>query len=163
YRARYAAFTGYPTTQGMFAERAAELAPHGVISLLVPSSLSDLDGYAQARRAVTKSHQIAEPLLEFGQDAFAQVVQPCFGLLAFAKQQADSGSDAPFQLEERARLELPAQRIEAPACLKRLEQLAPLPKATFGELGFQSNTKVVRSLFRRGDAPAPPFTLGLLE
>src|SRR5690606_16176287 len=33
YRARYAAFTGYPTTQGMFAERAAELAPHGVISL----------------------------------------------------------------------------------------------------------------------------------
>lgn len=163
YKARYVAFTGYPTTQGMFAERAVELAPRGVVSLLVPSSLSDLDGYAQARRAVTKSHRIAEPLLEFGQDAFAQVVQPCFGLIAVAKQLADAGSDAPFQLEERARLESSAQRVEAPACLKRLEQLPVLPPATFGELGFQSNTRVVRDLFRRGDAAVPPFTLGLLE
>lgn len=163
YRARYIAFSGYPTTQGMFAERAVELAPRGVVSLLVPSSLSDLDGYAPTRKIVTKKHRVAEPLLEFGQDVFAQVVQPCFGLIAVAKEHEEAGHETPFQLEERARLGASAQKVEAPVCLKRLENAPLLPHTTFGELGFQSNTKVVENLFRRGEAPMPPFTIGLLE
>jgi hypothetical protein len=163
YRARYLAFTGYPTTQGMFAERAAELAPQGVISLLVPSSLSDLDGYQNARRRVTSSHQVAEPLLEFGQDAFEQVVQPCFGLIASAREERTEGSGAAFQLEERARLDSSAARVEPPSCLVDLWNLPPFPPETFGELGFQSNTKVVRTLFRRVGQAEPPFTIGLLE
>jgi hypothetical protein len=82
YRKRYASFRGYPTLQSLFVERASELAPQGVITLLLPSSLADLDGYRGAREALTKSHMPLEPLEEYGQDAFEGVVQPSFGLIA---------------------------------------------------------------------------------
>ena len=163
FRARYLSFSGYPTTQSMFSERAVELAPRGVVSLLVPSSLSDLDGYAETRRVVTSTHRVLQPLLEFGQDAFSQVVQPCFGLIALARTTPAPGDSRPFVLEERARLSSSAQRIERPSCLAQLELGPRLPKSTFGELGFQSNSKVVMHLFRRGTEAVPPYELGLLE
>ncbi len=163
YRERYFAFSGYPTTQGMFSERAVELAPHGAVSLLIPSSLSDLNGYAEARRQVSASHRVCEPLLEFGQDAFAQVVQPCFGLVAVARDEPTEGQTRPFVLEERARLSGEAEQVAVPACVLALAQRPALAGTTFGELGFQSNTQVVRHLFRRADGPQVPFTMGLLE
>ena len=46
----------------MFAQRATELAPHGLLSLLLPSSLSDLDGYRAARRAVLRTHSLHDPI-----------------------------------------------------------------------------------------------------
>lgn len=167
YRQRYTAFSGYPTTHGMFAERATELGPGGVISLLVPSSLADLDGYTSARAAVAKNHDVQEPLLEFGQDAFERVVQPCFGLIA-APRPSSPRTIAPepgrrWVLEERARLSATADRITPPECLAPLDALPRLPKETFGELGFQSNTAVVHELFQRGAGPVPPYTLALLE
>src|SRR5690606_38126881 len=81
-RQHYRAFSGYPTLHGMFIGRAAELAPHGRVTLLVPSSVSDLEGYRGARAALRKTHDLDEPMPEFGQDAFEGVVQPCFGLIA---------------------------------------------------------------------------------
>lgn len=167
YRRRYQAFSGYPTTQGMFAQRATELAPRGVIGLLVPSSLADLDGYKSARAAVALRHKVSEPLLEFGQDAFQSVVQPCFGLVAAPRGPDDAVPEAQrgrrWVLEERSRLTAEVDRVSPPACIAVFDQLPCLPKNTFGELGFQSNTRVVQELFRRAAEPTGVYTLGLLE
>ncbi len=168
YRARYAAFSGYPTLHALFVQRAAELAPRGAITLLLPSSLSDLDGYRAARARVRSTHDPVEPLQEFGQDAFAGVVQPCFGLVAFSRKksaaQLEPSSDlgAPFRLAERRKTatELTAS---APEFLAAFSQWPTLPKSTFGEMGFQSNSRVVQDLFLRQDAPAQGFDLPLLE
>lgn len=167
YRHRYQAFSGYPTTQGMFAQRASELAPRGVLGLLVPSSLADLDGYKNTRAAVARNHKVSEPLLEFGQDAFESVVQPCFGLIAAPRGLEDAEPEAQrarrWVLEERSRLAAAVDRIAPPACIAAVDGLPRLPKETFGELGFQSNTRVVQELFRRGTEPTGAYTLGLLE
>jgi len=163
-RRTYAAFSGYPTLHGVFAERAAQLAPHGLVSLLLPSSLSDLDGYRAARAAVAQSHVPHEPLLEYGQDAFSGVVQPCFGLVASPRSDVpppDAGR--PWRLRERTRHHLGAAHQEVPAALQALASLPKLPPACFGELGLQSNRRVSSELFWRGADPPPAFSVPLLE
>jgi len=166
YRRRYAAFRGYPTLQGLFVQRATELAPRGVIALLLPSSVSDLDGYASCRAALRATHEPAEPLLEYGQDAFPGVVQPCFGLVATPRRAppaADEDRSRPWVLAERARLGGDARTVGVPTCLSALERRPPLPPMTFGELGLQSNRRVSAELFRRAAEPSAPFVEPLLE
>jgi len=169
YRARYGAFRGYPTLHSLFVERASELAPEGVVTLLLPSSLADLDGYQNARRALTERHQPLEPLEEYGQDAFEGVVQPCFGLIARARPAASAPPRAPLDSEpmsgeassrawrliERGRKGDSGQELVAPRCLTGLLELPPFPASTFGEFGFQSNRTVTEELFfkSRGEGP----------
>ncbi|HSC86142.1 MAG TPA: N-6 DNA methylase [Polyangiaceae bacterium] len=164
YRERYAAFRGFPTLHGMFVERACELAPNGIISLLLPSSVSDLDGYQPTRARLAASHRVLEPLEEFGQDAFAGVVQPCFGLIAAPRSSADPVAEGrPWTLQERSRRSHAARTVERPSALARLSALPPLPADLFGELGLQTNREVSRALLHRGPNPQPPFELPLLE
>jgi hypothetical protein len=153
YRRRFQAFRGYPTLQSVFVERSAELAATGVVTLLLPSSLADLDGYRNARRALTMRHRPDEPFEEYGQDAFQGVVQPCFGLIAEANSSVaihEGGSEAPWRLTERGRKSDRGQELAPPACLGALLDLPKLPPATFGECGFQSNRVVTAELFSRG-------------
>jgi hypothetical protein len=53
YARTYAAWRGYPTLHGLFLERATQIACSGVIALVVPSPIADLDGYRAVRRVVT--------------------------------------------------------------------------------------------------------------
>jgi hypothetical protein len=160
----YSAFAGYPTLHGVFAERATELAPRGFVSLLLPSSLSDLDGYRAARRAVQRTHHLHEPLLEYGQDAFSGVVQPCFGLVASPRNGVpEADLERPWRLRERARHEAATGEPGVPAVLRDLASLPKLPAACFGELGLQSNRRVTAELFLRAQAPREPFVVPLLE
>ncbi|HVJ18253.1 MAG TPA: N-6 DNA methylase [Polyangiaceae bacterium] len=152
YQVTFAAFKGYPTLHGLFVERAAELAPRGTIALLLPSPLADLDGYRHVRRALTRTHLVREPLLEFGQDAFDGVTQPCFALLADAAEQSGPGEERPFRLAERQRVAGAAAEVAPPAAVLRLLGSEPLPRELFGEMGFQSNRVVSERLFRRGPA-----------
>ncbi|MCH2108586.1 MAG: N-6 DNA methylase [Polyangiaceae bacterium] len=167
---RYAAFSGYPTLHGVFLERATQLTPQGVISLLLPSSLSDLRGYRFARAALLARHLPAEPLLEYGQDAFAGVVQPCFGLIAQARETASGvsaqelanpvGVDAEriFVLEERARSGEHSRVTEVPSVLQRLAVGESLPANSFRELGFQSNPRVREAMFVKAEtAPTSEY------
>lgn len=163
YRRHFAAFSGYPTLHGLFIQRAAELAPKGVITLLVPSSVSDLDGYRQTRCILRSTHTAREPLPEYGQDAFQGVVQPCFGLVAEPVVDTISPPDGPFALEEKTHATSQVARIAPPSILQSLEALSPLPRETFREMGFQSNRVVAETLFHRGDAPKEPFSVPLLE
>ena len=72
FREHYRTLRGYPTLHGLFVERAAALAPRGTIALIVPSPLSDLDGYRPVRHVLAESHTPREPLLELGAQAHPQ-------------------------------------------------------------------------------------------
>lgn len=157
YRRRFVSFRGYPTLQSMFVERSAELAPRGVVSLLLPSSLSDLDGYAAMRSVLTESHEVVEPLEEFGQDAFVGVVQPCFGLIARPRASRTEGSTRAWRLEERAGKRAEARPVSVPDVLARIAAGPSLPSDTFGEFGFQTNREVTKRLLQRNGALRPGF------
>ncbi len=164
YRKNFRAFSGYPTLHGLFIERGAALAPQGFLTLLVPSSVSDLDGYRATRTSLREAHTPCEPLLEFGQDAFEGVVQPCFGLIARPRTEKLVGAvGAPFLLEERTKAGGVVKRTAPPKVLKDLESLSVLPPETFREMGFQSNRIVAENLFYRGEVPQGDFQVPLLE
>ncbi|MGE5784707.1 MAG: TaqI-like C-terminal specificity domain-containing protein [Myxococcales bacterium] len=158
----FEAFRGYPTMQACFVELAARLAPAGRIALLVPSPIADLDGYRPMRCVLTRTHRVDAELVEYGQDAFEGVVQPCFGLIADADA-ASRESEAPFVLAERSGLDAAAERVEVPECLVQLERLDRFPGDCFKEYGFQTAAEVTREMLLRADAPSPPFEYPLLE
>jgi len=162
YAAQFGAFRGYPTLHGMFVERASELAPSGVVALVLPSPLADLDGYRPVRRRLAKSHAPREPLLELGQDAFFGVTQPSFALIADPGADSRDG-DRPWRLSERQRAQAVAAELAVPSVLERLSHGRTFPPELFREMGFQSAGDVAKRLFFRADAPARPYTIPLLE
>lgn len=164
YRRHFQAFRGYPTLHALFVELAARVAPRGVVALLIPSPLADLDGYKPARSALARSHAVQEPLLELGQDAFESVTQPCFALVAApsAEGQATNPERA-FVLTERKHAAATAAQVQTPAALQRLASLPRLPAQLFGEMGLQTNSAVTRQLLYRGTEPPPEFSYALLE
>jgi hypothetical protein len=162
YQRHFRAFKGYPTLHGLFIECAARIAPEGVIALVIPSPVADLDGYAATRLALTARHVVCEPLIEFGQDAFEGVTQPCFALVADASTDA-LASARPWLLSERQRARLQAEQLNAPRCLEQLAELPPLPGELFGEMGFQSSRLVSEQLLSRTAAAHGAFQFPLLE
>jgi methylase of polypeptide subunit release factors len=159
----FRAFRGYPTLHALFVERAATLSPEGVVALLIPSPVADLDGYRHVRAALSASHAVVEPLLELGQDAFESVTQPCFALVAVPRQTPALAPERPFVLSERSRAASTASEVQPPAALSRLEGLDRMPPELFGEMGLQTNGAVTRQLLFRGSAPPPEFNYSLLE
>ena len=163
YRGHFRGFRGYPTLHALFVELAARLAPQGVVALLVPSPLADLNGYRGVRGALSASHAAQEPLLELGQDAFASVTQPCFALVAVPRQEPVTDPERAFVLTERKRADGAAAALQAPPALERLAELPRLPPELFGEMGLQTNSAVTRELLYRGSAPPAEFSYALLE
>lgn len=158
----YRAFHGYPTLQACFVELGARLAPEGRVALLVPSPIADLSGYGPMRRVLTRTHRIHHELIEYGEDAFDGVVQPCFGLIADADPEARE-DDAPFALVERSGASVKAERVEPPKCLERLTRNDRFPSECFREFGFQTTSEVTRTMLRRGSDVVLPFDYPLLE
>jgi len=163
YRQSFRAFAGYPTLHALFVELGARLAPRGVVALLVPSPIADLDGYRHVRSVLAKSHAVQEPLLELGQDAFEGVTQPCFALVAAPRQTPEPEPERPFVLTERRRSVGAAAEVQAPSSLERLIGMPRLPSELFGEMGLQTNSAVTRQLLYRGRTPPAEFSYSLLE
>jgi hypothetical protein len=168
YRRHFSAFQGYPTLHGLFVQRAAQLAPKGVVTLLIPSSVSDLEGYRATRAALESAHEPRQPFPEYGQDAFEGVVQPCFGLIATPRHVSEGDAPAsdgtkPWILQERTHASAKIHQVPVPDVLSKLDALPSLPPEAFREVGFQSNRLVAQSLFLRADAPQLPFSVPLLE
>jgi hypothetical protein len=163
YRRTFRSFRGYPTLHALFVELAAGLAPQGVVALLIPSSVADLEGYRHVRAALSASHAVREPLLELGQDAFQSVTQPCFALVASPRQEPSSAPARAFVLSERNRAASVASEVATPAGLSRLSALPRLPRELFGEMGLQTNGSITRQLLFRGNEPPPEFSYALLE
>jgi hypothetical protein len=152
FAAHYTTLKGYPTLHGLFVERALRLAPQGTVALVVPSPIADLQGYRAVRRAVRASHTPSEPMLEFGQDAFESVTQPCFALIAEARTgsaESQASGDLPFRLAERQRAGALAAELKPPEVLAEISRLAPFPAALFGEMGFQTTSRVSKELLLR--------------
>lgn len=163
YRKGFRAFRGYPTLHALFVELAARLAPRGVVALLIPSPVADLDGYRHVRGALAASHAVQEPLLELGQDAFESVTQPSFALVAAPRQSPEPQPERPFVLTERRRSAGAAAEVQVPSALERLAGLPRLPPELFGEMGLQTNSAVTRQLLYRGRTPPAEFSYSLLE
>jgi hypothetical protein len=163
YRKSFRGFRGYPTLHALFVELSARLAPQGVVALLIPSPLADLDGYRPVRQALSESHAVQEPLLELGQDAFESVTQPCFALVAAPRREPEADPSRSFVLTERRRAASAASELQTPAALARLAHLPRFPAELFGEMGLQTNSRVTKQLLYRGTTPPDEYTYALLE
>jgi hypothetical protein len=141
----YEAFHGYRNLQGLFVERTARLLkPGGRLGLVLPSSMSELAGYAPTRRAHDRYAEADDALPDLGSAAFDGVFQPCMVLVSTRRAQP---------LEHVATAAWPIERpdLDAPAraLIAKLAQ-EPLPARLFGERGLQSTGEDTKHF-----APAP--------
>ena len=133
YAARYRGFAGYRNLQGLFVERAAALLkPGGRLGFLLPSSMSELSGYAATRRAHDRYAIPDDDLPDIGEGGFEGVFQPCMILLSTRRSlPLDDPKSATWTLE-RPDLD-PGSR----ALIAKFDG-SPLPAHLFGERGLQS-------------------------
>lgn len=138
------AFAGYRNLQGLFVYRAARmLRPSGRLGFVLPTSMSDLDGYEPSRRAHDVLAICDDELPDFG-DAFDGVFQPSMGLLSTRRE-------LPVEVAEAGVWPLSRSDIDGPAkaLLERLAALPVLPAQLFGERGFQTTGDDVVKLHER--------------
>jgi len=141
----YDAFRGYKNLQGLFVERAAHLLkPGGRLGFVLPSSMSELVGYAPTRAAHDRYASADEVLADLGAEAFEGVFQPCM-VLASTRRAAPLANVAPAAWP----IERPDLDAAAHALIEKLAR-EPLPRNLFGERGLQSTGKDTLHL-----APAP--------
>jgi hypothetical protein len=147
YALRYRGFAGYRNLQGLFVERAAALLkPGGRLGFLLPSSMSELSGYAATRRAHDRFSVPDSELPDIGEGGFDGVFQPCMILLSTRRTAPlDDAPSATWNLER------PDLDASARALLAKLAR-APLPAHLFGERGLQSMGDDLAHLAREADA-----------
>lgn len=153
-----AAFRGFPTTHGAFAELAANLVTMGGrLGLVLPASVSDLEGYRPTRSSVDAVCLVDESLPDFGDGAFEGVVQPCFALVATRDcdgSDPERGGD-PWEL---ARPELTTQAREL------LSLFCGMPYETFIRFGDKGlRIPITAECVELGDAPPGWPSAGLRE
>jgi hypothetical protein len=137
----YPSFADYPTTHGMFVHLGARvLRDGGYLGLVVPSSLSELGGYAPTRVAHDQLCDFPGELLDFGEGQFAGVTQPCMALVSrrSASGRRLGGVGQPWPVQRR---DLDSS---ARALIARLARLPALPPGLFGERGVQSDRELLR-------------------
>lgn len=140
------AFGGYRSLQALFVRRfLGWLAPGGRLAFVLPTSMSDLAGYAPFRRAHDRLAAADAPLLDFGDGGFDGVFQPCMGLVSTRlARERDAPIGAPFVLHRRD------ADPEIDAFVAHVDALPKVPKTLFAERGFQTTPRE-RALL----APAP--------
>lgn len=157
---RSPAFHGFRSLHGAFVHRAASLLrPGGRLGLVVPTSISDLEGYEPVRRAHDALCAADPDLPDFGADAFEGVFLPCMALLSTRR-------GAPAPPPEGVAPSWPLARTDldpvASGLLARLSSHPVLPPSLFGERGFQTTAADAR-LLHRIDGPAPPHLRPIRE
>lgn len=135
FAANYESFAGYRNLQGLFIERAASLLrPGGRLGFIVPSSMSELDGYAPTRAAHDRLCAPDTPLRDLGAEEFPGVFQPCMALVSTRRAaRMEIAPTEPWPLDEALLDE--AGR----ALLAKLGEHGPLPAHLFGERGVQTS------------------------
>ena len=152
------AFRGYRTLHGLFVHRCASLLrPGGRLGLVVPTSMSDLDGYVPVRRVHDALCEVDGSLPEFGGHAFEGVFQPAMALLSTRRSEPREGGDAGHWPVQRGDLEDWSLHL-----LDRMGRWPTVPAAAFAERGFQS-TKEDAPRMRQTSVPSHPFTVPIRE
>ncbi|MFW5739950.1 MAG: Eco57I restriction-modification methylase domain-containing protein, partial [Myxococcota bacterium] len=146
------AFRGYRTLQGLFVHRCASmLRPGGRLGLVVPTSMSDLAGYAPVRGVHDALCEVDGELPDFG-EAFDGVFQPSMALLSTRREEAvRCNGEASAWLVRRDDLAGWARGV-----LERMARLPAMPAGAFAERGFQS-TREDRPRIRSLSGPAAPY------
>ncbi len=130
----YEAFAGYRNLQGLFVERCARLLrASGRMGLVIPSSMTEQEGYGPTRLAHDRRCVCDNDLPDFGEDAFVGVFQPCM-LLRSTKRSKEIALEEP----ERWPIERPDLSVAARTLLTKMDR-PPLPEELFGERGLQSS------------------------
>lgn len=172
YGAAFRLFGGWKALHSLFIERASLLTKTGAaLGLLLPAQVADLDGYGPARELLREWFDIAEPLPDFGENAFVGVIQPSCAIIALNKspQRKDSArSQAAFRLSKDVRQVLQADATasagsdpkEAAASLAalliKMARFPPPPAAAFGDPGVHTgNCSKVIILSKRSGICAP--------
>lgn len=149
------AFAGYRNLQGLFLSRCAGLLkPAGRLGFVLPSSMSELGGYAPTRRAHESFCECDDDLPDFG-NVFDDVFQPCMALLSTRR-------DEPIDVDEPKLWPLHRADLDASATalLERLSLLPKFPAELFGERGFQSMGDDVAQL-KTLEGPSKAFPVGV--
>lgn len=149
----YEAFTGYRNLQGLFVERAAKLLRRGGrLGFVLPSSMSEQDGYAPTRLAHDKLCEVDDDLPDLGEESFAGVFQPCMILLSTRRAEDLALDETGTWPIERPDLDEVSRAILAKM------NLPPLPSHLFGERGIQTQGSDVREM---SEEPTSLHTLPL--
>lgn len=149
------AFAGYRNLQGLFLYRCANLLKSGGrLGFVLPSSMSELGGYAPTRRAHEGLCICDEDLPDFG-DVFDDVFQPCMALLSTRRNEDIEAENPKAWPLHRADLD-----ASATALLERLSRLPTFPRELFGERGFQSTGEDIEQL-KKLEGPSAAFPVGV--
>lgn len=130
----------------------------GRVGLVLPLRLADLDVYAELRAEATVRVQLDRPVVDAGESAFADVVQPT-GLFAFrADAEGSCSGAAPWPIARKERV----VRAGAPddrrvdELLAELEQLPKFPPRAFGDPGVHTGNVAAKLIVTGlGDGAAP--------
>ncbi len=146
------------STHGLFATLAGRICqPRSRVGLILPTSVADATRYSEVRAA---HNEICEPesdLLQFGEDAFNEVFQPCMALVATCRSELRPGDAGDAWSLAQGDLEQWEQTL-----LGKLDKLPKLPDALFGERGYRSCT-ADRGKFAKLPAPQPPLDVPMYE
>ena len=171
YTNRYRGFAGYRNLQGLFVERAATLLkPGGRLGFVLPSSMSELAGYAATRRAHDRWCAPDPELPDVGEGGFEGVFQPCMILLSTRRAapldepRARSGiSNAPISMPKPARSSKSSRARRSRASLRRTRPAidgrrpraprARSRRATFGSAPLRLRHRAVSRSARRRSTP----------
>ena len=152
------AFHGYRTLHGLFVHRCASmLRPGGRLGLVLPTSMSDLDGYAPVRRVHNALCEADTELPDFGGHAFEGVFQPSMALLSTRRAELQRPNGETVWSVRRDDLEPWAE-----AALARIATLPTMPARAFAERGFQSTREDAPRICNTS-TPQEPFVLAIRE
>lgn len=155
----YSSFGGYPTTHGLFVERAANLLKvGGRLGFVLPASVSELGGYEAARNAHDRLCDFDADLTDFGEGCFPGVTQPCMGLVSRRREggRSDGPPGAPWPMVREDLGEV------GRALLTRLASLPVFDAHLFGERGIQTDQRI-KEHFLAGAKPHGRFTTPVRE
>lgn len=130
---------------------------YGLIDLVIPTSVSDLDGYGPARLATTTHADVREPLTGYGIERFARVFMPC---MRFAAQRKPGLTGRVGYWAVRADGQ---NFFDDGGLLRLLSNMDVLPKELFGDVGFVSNAETKVLITPLGDENIPILIGGDIE
>ncbi|HEV7279470.1 MAG TPA: DNA methyltransferase [Pirellulaceae bacterium] len=136
----------------------------GRVGLVLPLRMADLDAYADLRAALATRMQLERPVLDSGESAFADVVQPA-GLFLFRAVAGKSpGKRDPWPIDRRGGSP-PSQKLRTSLdpvddLLAEMERLPKFPPGTFGDPGVHSGNVAAKLIVEANEVGTSPLREG---
>lgn len=153
--AGYAAYRGWPSLHGPFAELAARrLAPGGTMCLLLPAAVATGASYAATREAVTSYVRLRGSAARIDERAFGGVVQPSVLVVGDRLGTVCQGSRSAWAVSPAP------SRALVPAWMAQLATLPRVPAHAFGDIGVHTGNAAQALILDAPCAGAVPIREG---